>query len=384
MTFLDTLDPTGIWESSARSPLIHAAHAGRTCIHGAAIVMRADSGWPLTVGALVGRHDGLVLTMREAGVLAPQRPAAYVAHAPTQLYRVTTQTGRTIEAAAEQPLLTRDGWTPLCELEVGEGVAVIAEYPARFGRGDADMDLVKLLAYLTARGTSGDGGTAAMVDAELRADFAAAVTAKGDTYVELIDEDGTPRFRVCGRRGARSRILSYLDLVGAHGVCDPDKLVPEVVFGMAREPLRLYLNRLFTVDADAETTGRLRYHAASPTMARQVQHLLARFGVVAAIAHPSIAGAAAGGAELVIGTKPDLLRFLEEIGMVGAKARTAERIRALLYDVRVVDPPFDRLGAVLFDRIVTIEATGIHPVFDLAIDGSRNFIASDFVVRSTT
>jgi replicative DNA helicase len=363
----------------------YPARPRRTCIKGDTVLMHALSGWPVTVGGLVDRHDGLVLTMREAGVLAPQRPAAFIAHAATPLYRLTTHTGRTIEAAADQPFLTRDGWMPLSELEPADAVAVVAEYPQLFGRGNTDADLVKLLAFLTASGTSGDGATSSMADAEVRQDFAAAVDAKGDVYVELLDEDGGLRLRVCGRNGARSRVLSYLDLVGVHGVCGPDKHIPDFVFGLRKETLRLYLNRLFTVDGQIEPTGRIRYRAPSVRMARQVQHLLARFGVVAVAGrterHVDTRHGSVGGGELVIGTKTDLVRFIEEVGFLGHKAHEAESVRASLYHVRVVDPPLDRLGGILFDRVVRIEATESAPVYDLGIEGSGNFIANDFVVR---
>jgi hypothetical protein len=67
--------------------------------------------------------------MRDGSVIVPQRPSAYLANEPAQLYRLVTQTGRAIEATANHPFLTREGWRPLSELGPSDRVAVVAEYP---------------------------------------------------------------------------------------------------------------------------------------------------------------------------------------------------------------------------------------------------------------
>src|SRR5438128_2404512 len=80
------------------------------CLAGDAVLMHAGSGWPIRLRDLVRRRDAVVLTMRDASVLTLQHPAAYLAHEEAPLCRLTTYTGRSIQAAPEQPFLTRDGW----------------------------------------------------------------------------------------------------------------------------------------------------------------------------------------------------------------------------------------------------------------------------------
>lgn len=353
------------------------------CLAGDTLLVNTDSAWPFTLRDLVGRQHGVVLTMREASMLTPQRPAAYLAHEPAQLYRLTTYTGRAIEATAEHPFLTRDGWKPLSALCPSDTVAVVAEYPQLFGRGDTDAEFIKLLAYLTANGTTGDGTAPSLGDPDVRADFEAAVDAKEDECVPFDGEnEGTP-LHVRGRAGGRSKILAYLDLVGVYGVCAPDKFVPDFVFGLRQEKLRLYLNRLFTCDAVVETSGRIRYRTTSVRMARQVQHLLARFGVVSLLRGLERDGVLEA-VDLSITTKTDVLRFIDDIGFIGDKANRAEAVRAALYHVRMIEPPPDRLGPILFDRVFAVEATACAPVYDLFIDGTRNFVANDFIVRTSS
>jgi len=358
-------------------PAPTAAHG---YIKGDTVLMHAGSAWPVTVRDLVDRRDGLVLTMREAGVIAGQRPSAFIAHEPAQLYRLTTRSGRRIEATANRPFLTHDGWIPLLELDASDRVAVVTEYPELFGRGDADTTSLKLLAYLTALGTSGDGATPVIRDVEVHRDVVAAVQAKGDAYVELIEESGT-RIRVLGRQDVPCKTLSYLIVLGAHGVCDRDKAIPDLIFGLRKEKLRLFLNRLFTCDGTPERSGLICYRSASIRVVRQVQHLLARFGIASVVGDPGQdAGSAA--AALWIDRKPDVVRFIDQIGFFGDKALQAEFIRAALYDLREANLPRDRIGSVLFDRVVSIEETEIAPVYDLTIEGSHNFVANDFLVHN--
>jgi replicative DNA helicase len=361
----------------------HAPITTGGCLGGGTLLMHAGSGWPIELRDLVRRRDGIVLTMREASRLTRERPAAYLAHEPDQLYRLTTYTGRSIEATVEHPFLTRDGWKPLSELCPSDAVAVVAEYPQLFGRGDTDPDLVKLLAYLTANGTNCDGAAPPVTDPDVRADFEAAVQAKEDEVVVLEDDPDGSRLYVRGPSGTHSKILRYMDIVGVHGVQPRDKFVPDFLFGLRQDKLRLYLNRLFTCDGVVETSGRITYRTTSVRMARQVQHLLARFGIVSLLRGVERDGAIEA-VDLLITTKTDVLRFIDDIGFLGDKAARAEEVRASLYHIRMIEPPPDRLGPILFDRVYMVDRTESAPVYDLAIAGSHNFVANDFIVRTSS
>jgi replicative DNA helicase len=349
---------------------------------GDTLLMHPSSGWPITLRDLVRRRDGVVLTMREASVLAPQHPSAYLARDAAQLYRLTTHSGRSIEATARHAFLTREGWKSLSSLCPSDAVAVVAEYPQLYGRGDTDGELVKLLAYLTANGTACDGTAPPLTDRDVRADFEAAVRAKEDECAVLDAQSDPPRLYVRGPAGTHSKILRYLDLVGIHGVRAADKFVPDFVFGLRQDKLRLYLNRLFTCDGIAETSGRITYRTTSVRMARQVQHLLARFGVVCLLRGLERDGVLEA-VDLSITTKADVLRFIDDIGFIGDKATRAEAIRASLCDLRMLEPT-DRLGPILFDRVYMVETTQCAPAYDLSIAEAHNFIANDFVVRTSS
>jgi replicative DNA helicase len=379
---LSTQDPSPAATVNDFTIRSHGSSATGHCLAGDTVLMHATSAWPNTLRSLVDRKEGVVLTMREASVLSPQCPFAFLTLEPAQLYRLTTYTGRSIEATAEQPFLTRDGWKPLSALGPSDTVAVVAEYPQLFGCGDTDAERVKLLAYLTANGTTGDGVAPPLGDPIVRSDFETAVESQGDECGEMTD-DGVTRLRVRGRCQPRSKVLGYLDLVGVHGVPAPDKFVPDFVFGLKKDKLRLFLNRLFTCDGAAEPSDRITYRTTSMRMARQVQHLLTRFGVVSLLRGREREGVLEA-VELLVVNKADVVRFIDDIGFLGDKTIRAEAIRTSLYDVRTADPPSNRLGPILFDRVVAVEATVSAPVYDLSIEGTHNFVANEFIVHNST
>lgn len=352
-----------------------------TGLAGDTSIIQTGSGWPATAQELVERHQGSILTMREASLLVPQRPLGFFAYDPQQLYRLTTHTGRVIEGTAGLALLTPRGWVSLIELEPCDCVATIAEYPELFGRGDTDAELLKLLAYLTQSGAHGDGTVPWIEDRDVRRDFEAAVEAKRDVYIEAREPDGRGVIRVSGWNGGLSRALSYLDLVDVFGVRGSDKVIPAFVFGLQRDKLRMFLTRLLTCDGAAERSGRISYRTSSSRLARQLQHLFARFGIVAALVDPG--RQTSGGAELSIDSKHDVVRCIEQIGFLGAKADHAAWLRAALYDAdEGSGPRRARLGPILFDRVLSIEATHVAAAYGLTMPRTRNFVAGEFIVGS--
>ena len=355
------------------------------CLMGDTQLIDAHSGRPVSLRDLVAKGAGDVLTMREAGLLVAERPHAYLTNEPEQLCRLTTQTGRTIEATASHPFLTREGWKPLEQLTVSDRVAVVAEYPNLFGHGGTDDELIKILAYLIADGSLANDSSPVFtkVDPEVRMDFEAAVEAKGDECVEFTNEAGVAHVRVRGRSGSRNNVIAHLKEVGLHGLRSGEKFVPDFVFGLEKRKLRLFLNRLFTCDGSVEASGRVSYSSTSVRMVREIQHLLLRFGIVSVMRERSLHGEPYG-AEILIASKANVLAYLDQIGFIGEKAVRAEAVRQALYQVRGAETQLDRVGPILFDRVVRIEPTVVEPVYDLTMDESHNFVANDFIVHNST
>lgn len=353
------------------------------CLAGQTTLYDPISGQPKSLSRFIEEGEGDVLSVGMAGVFAPATPSKYIANPEDQLYRLTTQTGRIIEATAEHPFLTRTGWVPLKMLTEDDRVAVVAEYPSLFGGVSTEHAFIKILAYLMADGSL--GGTSPIftkLDDEVREDFKQAVEAVGDGFLEYDSDKGVQQVRVKGKRIGRNNVLRFLREHGLAGLRSADKFIPDFVYGLKRERLALFLNRLFSCDGSIEKK-KVSFSSKSIRLVRQVQHLLLRFGIVSVIRDRFIDGELYG-AELYIAGKDDILRFLDDIGVFGEKQVAAEQLRQSLYSIRCSGTQLDRHGNILFDRIRSIEPIGVAPVYDLTVPDNHNFVANDFIVHNSS
>src|SRR5215211_1375668 len=250
------------------------------------------------------------------------------------------------------------------------------------------------------------------------------------------------------RKNVPNGLRRWWEELGLWGRAAKDKFLPDIIFRAPREELSLFLNRLFATDGWATVLAsgqaQLGYSTVSEKLARQVQHLLLRFGVVAALCERSVRyGAARRPAFQLNITEPGSIRaFVEEIGIFGKEAATGRVARALdgrrrhaNRDLipreawRLVDEARggeswaslsrrmgfgeghnlhvgtralsrDRMSRfakalddqrlrdladsdVYWDTIVSIEPLGMGQVYDLTIPGTHNFVANDVCVHNT-
>ena len=363
--------------------LLYSAPKLGKCLAGNTTLYDPRSGQPTSLSRFVVEEQGDVLSMGMAGVIAPATPSKYITNPEDELYRVTTQTGRVIEATAEHPFLTRTGWVPLNMLAENDRVAVVAEYSSLFGGVSTEHDFIKILAYLMTDGSLGNTSPIfTKLDDEVREDFKQAVESVGDGFLEYDSDNGIQQVRVKGKSVGRNNVLRFLREHGLDGLRSADKFIPDFVYGLKKERLALFLNRLFSCDGSIEKK-KVSYSSKSIRLVRQVQHLLLRFGIVSVIRDKFIDGELYG-AELYIAGKDDVLRFLDDIGVFGEKQVAAEHLRDALYSIRCSGTQLDRHGNILFDRIRSIEPIGIAPVYDLTVPDNHNFVANDFIVHNST
>jgi replicative DNA helicase len=244
-----------------------------------------------------------------------------------------------------------------------------------------------------------------------------------------------------------SELMQWLDSLGLRGAGAREKFVPEVVFGLPKDEMAVFLNRLFATDgwASVLATGQpqIGYSTVSERMARQIQHLLLRFGVLAKLRTRQIRyrGGMRRAFQLDITDRESLRAFVDEIGMFGkesslvrvnrtlasrqdkafrdtlpagvwrliqeaAGGKTWQEIGAQMGLTDASNPHRDRgvsrrrLGAiadalgsqnlrdladseVYWDTVESIEPVGMAQVYDLTVDGTHNFVANDVCVHNT-
>ncbi len=277
----------------------------------------------------------------------------------------------------------------------------------------------------------------------------------GDMAVRLSSALATPQ-SVLFRKGAaavstnsKNALTLWLESLGLWGRSSARKFVPERIFRSNRQSIALFLNRLFATDgwATVLNTGQAQvgFATISERLARQVQHLLLRFGIIAGLKKKSVLyeGERRRAWQLDITDAESIRLIATEIGIFG-KERAVERVlhalttkrphnnrdlvprevwkqiesekgdrswadvardmgiqavghnlhvgtravsrRRLLRIADALDS--NRLRALAtsdlyWDQIVSIEYLGLQQVYDLTIPYTHNFVANDVCVHNT-
>jgi replicative DNA helicase len=246
----------------------------------------------------------------------------------------------------------------------------------------------------------------------------------------------------------RNPLTAWLESHGVWGRAAAAKEIPACVFALPRRQVALFLNRLFATDGWATVLAsgqaQLGYASASERLARQVQHLLLRFGIVASLRERAVKYRDGRRRcwQLDLTDARAIGTFAAEVGIFGkeeALARVASAVAAKRYQTnrdlvprevweRIAEAKGaeswsalgrragiagwsnlhvgeralsrDRLAAfaaalgdrdlaelaasdVYWDEVVSIEPLGPRQVYDLTIPGTHNFVADDVCVHNT-
>jgi len=355
--------------------IVAARPAMGKCLKFNTEVVNARSGEVSTIQEIVARETVALWTLDASGQLLVTAPAQFVDDGIKPVYRVCTASGRDVETTLTHPFLTPTGWRPLAELSAGDAIAVPSRLPV-FGATDLPAYEVKLLAYLcaetmpTSPALATDYADAVAVGEAIRA---ATRPVSGPAEQARPAQEATPS----PIRGAAVPETVGALLARHRGLAGPaeGRAIPPLMFTVTRDKLALFLSRLLactgSVDAvpqddeDGALDISVRAALPSPRMARQVQHLLLRFGVVSAV----------GGNVLTVQGE-HARRLFREIGLVGW-----ERLRAWArFDQgQLLNPP-----DILWDPVTGIDYAGDVQVYDLTIPETHNFIANDICVHNTT
>lgn len=241
------------------------------------------------------------------------------------VYRLTTKTGRTIDATDNEPFFTPDGWSDLRDLNKGEFIAVPKELPF-FGTKKIEPYLVRMFAYFIA-----DGGltskcpTFTKTNPELQNDFAECIAHFGCRVSwngisgSVVNSDENRH-----KRG-KNHVCTVLEKHGLLGKLSKEKTIPDIIFQSNKQGVALFLRTLFSCDGWMSSTGAdIGYGSASKELAKQVQHLLVRFGIVSKISHKP--NNCAGLWSVEIRDYQNMRRYVERIGFLFSKQQEAEAI----------------------------------------------------------
>ncbi|HMT89414.1 MAG TPA: replicative DNA helicase, partial [Dermatophilaceae bacterium] len=427
------------------------------CLTADTRILRADTGAETTMGALyaAGERDVPVWSLDESLRYVRRHLTHVFSTGVRPVWRLTLASGKEIRATDNHPFLTYAGWTPLGELRTGARVAVPRHTPAPERFEPWEDDKVVLLAHLL-----GDGSFvkrqplryASVDEANLRAVTKAAllfgVVAVRDEYAAARVTSLRLRAPYRLTHGVRNPIAAWLDELGLFGLRSHEKFVPERVFYASKRQIALFLRHIWATDGSVTVNragrgGRIYYASTSRRLVDDLSRLLLRFGISTRLRTVRKQGYRPG-YTLDISGADSQRRFLQEIGVHGARGEAAERLLSIVREVTAntnVDtvpvevwdkvrsvmsergmttrefqsalgvsyngsaiyrhaPSRERLGRVaavldsaelelyavndvLWDEVVSVEADGVEEVFDATVVGGHNFIANGIAVHNS-
>ncbi len=199
------------------------------------------------------------------------------------VYRLTTALGRTIEATANHPFYTYNGWRLLAELQEGDRIAVPRRLPVE-GRTEWPEHEVIALGHLLAEGNLCHPHSVYFYsqDEELVQDYVRAAERFSNTRCTVSIHRGT--HSVYARRIDRSEppgIVTWAKRLGIWGKRATEKEIPSAAFELSNRQVALLIARMWEGDGHIAPGGRSLFYATSSSrMAHQLQHLLLRLGIV--------------------------------------------------------------------------------------------------------
>jgi replicative DNA helicase len=348
------------------------------CVTAGTRVLRADTGAEVTMGELLasGERDIPVWSLDERLRLVRRTMTHVFPSGAKEVFRLRLASGREIEATANHPFLTYDGWAPLGGLAAGSRVAV----PRRLGAPGATAAWpepeVVLLAHLI-----GDGCVAPRRPVHYTSSDEANLRAVEETAAHFgITPRREARHSRCRvhlpapyrpARGRRHPIAEWLDRFGLYGKRADEKFLPPELFALPDGQVRLFLHHLWATHGSVTVakSGAVRIHYAttSERLARDMQLLLLRLGIGARL-RAVVHGKGRPGWSVEVSGADDQRLFLDRVGVHGARERhvvaASERLGTTKAGTNLDTVPeaaWESVRAVLHEQGLTTRAFQTTP-----------------------
>jgi replicative DNA helicase len=308
------------------------------CLPASARISRADNRGEVTLGELVlSQQTPYVWSVDDRHRLVPAKLIKAFPTGIKPVYRMKLASGLSIDATANHPFLTIEGWARLDSLSPDGFVAVprILPSPIEQGPGWKDDELV-LLAHLLGDGSIGPNGVkyATADPANKKAVEEASKTLFG---IEALTKTNGNTYQVWLpspyrlTHGKKHPVREWLEPHGLWGARSWNKFVPEEVFGLEDQKLALFLRHLWATDGSITIsrnghgqTVSTYYSSTSHRLVLDVKRMLLRFGIRSAFGKTTKkrgggVGSYRASYNLRIQGAEDQRRFLSLVGCYGER-----------------------------------------------------------------
>ena len=367
--------PEVLSATQASDLMFTAVRLGK-CVTGDTRVLLADGRYErierLKEGGTVVSFDGRGFTPMRAG---------WVEQGVKPTVRLTTRLGRSITTTWTHPYLTECGWKEVRDLEVGDRIAVPTHLPY-FGKRSVPKAESGVLGLWLAEGATSTGSPR-IASTDYGDQIAEWATTFGCEVINREKREGKcPQWDiVTGRRNGGHTPNPVTEMLRGYGLEDctsATKRIPEAVYTWDRASVAHMLRWLFNGDGwladlrQRRSGFQVGFCSTSEQLVRDVQHLMLRFGIVGRVRQRGDTNAW----EWAINRWYEVNRFVEVIGIDRPAASRVASHRP--------KKQRSRWGVVEYDPIVSIEAMGNAPVYDLTVPQLHNFVAEDIIAHNTT
>lgn len=409
------------------------------CMPASTRLLRADNGEDVSLGELVlSQERPLVWSVDEHQRLVPAQLVNAFPSGIKPVFKLRLASGRSVDATANHPFLTVDGWTRLDALQPGSFIAVPRRLPAPLQPADSwSDDELTLLAHLIGDGSMGPNFTYTTADpANKQLVEGLAHRLFGiETEATRVENTWSLWFPSPYRltHNVFHPMRNWLEPHGLWLSRAWTKFIPSSIFSLSDDKVALFLRHLWATDGSI-TIGRNNrgpfvttyYATTSHRLALDVQRLLLRLGIRSTIgrSRKKRAGRPEEGVQYYreafcvrIQGAGSQARFLRTVGCHGKRGECIPQALVILDDlaenrnVDLVPWPVaakvkgaaisrDRLASIAavvgdeeiadiaasdiyWDEVVEVVALGPQPTFDATVAGTHNFIADGVVAHNS-
>jgi DNA polymerase-3 subunit alpha len=291
------------------------------CLVGSTEIVDSQTGRLVRIGDLVTGKASISQTLTcdtETLRLRPGNITAVMENGLKPVYRLTTQLGRQIDATANHPFYTFDGWRMLGELKAGNQLAVPRRIPFEGKKEWHDYEVI-VLGHLLAEGNLTNPFSVYYYtsDEEQWQDY----TTHVENFENIAASTHSRRgmYDVYCKRIQRSQpnsLVEWIDYLGLRNTTSYTKFIPDEIFELNTRQIGLLISRMWEGDGHINEKGRSTYYAtSSERMARQLQHLFLRFGIISRLRRVEFAYKEGRiGYQLFITGNDNLSKFLNGVG----------------------------------------------------------------------
>lgn len=331
----------------------------RECVTGDTLVCLAD-GRRVPIKDLVGQAPEL-LSMTPDGRITRAKSEIVWRVGTKPVYEITLASGRKLRATDKHRLYCHFGWQQVRDLGAGDRLALARRLPEPENPEHWSDDRVALLAHLIGDGsylkqqpmryTTGSEACSELVRRAAETEFGMTVkryAGRGNWHRLLISGNGN-RWKPGG-------INQWLRQLGIFGQRSAQKRVPEAVFRLGNEQIKLFLRHLWATDGtiSVRKPGQrgghgVHFSTCSRGLADDVAALLLRVGIVARI-HSVRSGYKNPVHMVWISGVESQTLFLDTVGAFGPRAAPAQMLANALLGT-VSNPNVDALPEEMMQRV---------------------------------